>query len=262
MLRHRRRIPALVAWLLIAGTLAGCGSGGLQLPTDPAGTALFEQAEAHVQENDWRRAAEAYDTLLRNYPTSPHLPEARLGLGRAYYEQGRSDRYLLAIEAFRNFLTYHPSHEQVDYAQLMIALGYMGLMRSSDRDQSNTRRALDAFEVFLEDYPNSQHREFALEQRQIAIDTVARHELQVAEWQLGRGLFEASEARAQYALRRYPETAHRCELLYTLAESLRRRGDAAGAVVYYEQVVQEYPGCEHAPDARRRVQGAREAGGD
>lgn len=258
----RSRVLTTLAASILGALVAGCGSGGLQLPTDPAGTALFEQAEQAAAEENWSEAATAYDTLLRNYPTSPHLAEARLGLGRAYYEQDRSDRYLLSIEAFRNFMTYHPSHDQVDYAQLMISLGYMGLMRSSDRDQSNTRRALDAFEVFFEDYPNSQHREFALERMQEALDTVAQHELQVAGWQLDQGLYAAAASRAQYALRKYPETGYRCHLLYTLAEALRRDGDSEGASVYYQQVAQEFPTCEYVDEARRRMETIREVGGD
>lgn len=252
------RIAALAA---LSVTFAACGSGGLRLPTDPAGTELFEQGEQHLAEEDWGKAAEAFDTLLRNYPTSPHLPQARLGLGRAYYQQDRTDTYLLAIEAFRNFLTYHPSAGEVDYAQLMIAMSYKGLMRSPDRDQSNTRRALEAFEVFLEDYPESSHRELALEQMQQVVDTLAAHELEVAQWQLDNGHPDAAEARAQYALRKYPQTGYRCELLYTLAESLREREDMEGARIYYEQILQEHPECERAEDARRRVNRSQEAGG-
>lgn len=255
------RLMRTAALLALSATLAACGSGGLQLPTDPAGTELYEQGQQYIADGNWSKAVQAYDTLLRNYPTSPYLPEARLGLGRAYYEQGRSDTYLLAIEAFRNFLTYHPSADEVDYAQLMIAMSYMGLMRSPDRDQSNTRKALDAFEVFLEDYPDSSHREFAQEQMQEVVDTLASHELQVAEWQLNNGHYAAAEGRCRYALTKYPQTGYRCELLYTLAESLRRRDDSEGARVYYEQILRDYPRCERAGDARQRVSRSQEAGG-
>lgn len=255
----RTRPIRIAVLLLAAASLAACGSGGLRLPTDPAGTELYEQGQQFLADEDWSKAVEAFDTLLRNYPTSPYLPQARLGLGRGYYEQARSDSYLLAIEAFRNFLTYHPSADEVDYAQLMIALGYKGLMRSPDRDQSNTRRALDAFEVFLEDYPRSSHREFALQQKQEVVDSLAVHELQVAEWQLENGHPEAAEARARYALAKYPETEHRCELLYALAESLRTRQDHEGANGYYEQILQEHPDCERAADARRRINRSQEA---
>ena len=246
--------------LLLAAALPACGSGGLTLPADSAGTALFDQGQLALEGEDWSEAVQAFDTLLRNYPTSPHLPDARLGLGRAYYEQGRSDTLLLSVDAFRNFLTYHPSHAQVDYAQLMIGLSYVQLMRSPDRDQSNTRAAEEAFEAFLEDHPDSAYGDTARENLQYVNDHLAQHELEVADWQLGRGLLEAARQRAHYALRNYPTTSHRCELIWILAEAYRREGLRDQANAYYSRVVDEHPQCERAAEARRRLnQGDRAA---
>lgn len=246
-----RILPVVAAGMLLG--VWACGSGGLMLPADAAGTELFEQAEQFVADQKWRDAATAYDTLLRNYPTSPHLPEARLGLGRSYYEQNRTDTLLLSIDAFKNFMTYHPSHFQVDYSQLMVAMGYMRLMRSPDRDQQYTREALEEFEAFLEDYPESPYRDLAYENMQTVIDTLAAHELQVAEFQMGRGRYIAARRRCEFALRKYPTTTHRCEILYTLAESLRMEGDPSRAADYYQQVLTEHPDCRFAADARKRL---------
>ena len=59
--------------------IVACGSGKVSLPDDAAGTELYDGGETALAEGKWRRAVESFDTLLRNYPTSPHLPEARLG---------------------------------------------------------------------------------------------------------------------------------------------------------------------------------------
>lgn len=233
--------------------LVACGSGGLKLPADAAATELFEEANALYADGKWRKAAEAYDTILRNYPTSPHLPEARLGLGRAYYEQGRTETLVLAIDAFRNFMTYHPSHPSVDYAQLMIGMSYVGMMRSPDRDQANSKAALVALETFMEDYPESSFLVKARENMQTVIDSLARHELQVAQFQIDRGMTEAAQARCHYTLRTYPQTGWRCALLYTLGEAYREGGDDAQARVTFERVLQDHPDCEYADKARDRL---------
>ena len=243
-----------VVWVATLGVAVwGCGSASMVLPSDTAGTELFQQAEGFLADGKNRQAAEAFDTLLRNYPTSPHLPSARLGLGRAYYEQNRDDRLLLAVDAFRNFLTYHPSHAQVDYAQLMIAMSFSRLMRSADRDQSQTLEALRAYQDFHEDYPDSSYRDFASDNMRQVIDTLAQHEIQVATYQLGRGRFDASRQRAHYALRNYPQTSYRCDLINLLAESHWQQGNAPQAGDYYRRLVDEHPDCDHAPDARKRL---------
>ncbi len=231
----------------------GCGSASMLLPSDSAGTELFEQAEGFLADGKYRQATEAFDTLLRNYPTSPHLADARLGLGRAYYERRRSALLLLAVDAFRNFLTYHPSHAQVDYAQLMIAMSFARLMRAPDRDQSQTRAALRAYQEFQEDYPDSRYRDLAENNMRDVIDTLAQHEIQVASFQLGRSRFTAARERARYALRNYPQTSYRCELINLLAESYRREGDAPQAGDYYRRLIDEHPDCEYAGEARKRL---------
>lgn len=262
-LRHprwwRRGVGAVVILLTMTMVTAGlgCGSNGLRLPTDAAGTSLFEQGQAELENRKWKKAAEAFDTLLRNYPTSPHMPEARIGLGRAYYEQGRTDTLMMAVDAFENFLTYHPSHRLVDYSQLMIGMSYGRLLRAPDRDQSHTRLAVDAYRIFIEDYPDSGYRADAEALLTEAIDRLADHELRVARWQLSRDLYDASRGRCRFALDNYPETTLRCELTFVLGETYRRAGDAQSANEYYGQVVEDYPECLHAERAREFLEDVR-----
>ncbi len=251
----RRALAVYALGLLLAG-LAGCGSGDVVLPADPAGTALFQHGQELLEQEKWSRAAEAFDTLLRNYPTSPHLPAARLGLGRAYYEQNRSDTLLLAVDAFKNFITFHPSHPQVDYAQLMVAMSYMRLMRAPDRDQSYTKQALEEFEAFMEDYPDSSYRDMARENMQRVIDTLADHELRVARFYLGRHRWAAARARCDYALRKYPTSSHRCDILFAAGEAMRRAGKPEEAAAYYRQLVEQHGDCPRAADARRWLEGS------
>ncbi|NKB90151.1 MAG: outer membrane protein assembly factor BamD [Acidobacteria bacterium] len=233
----------------LAFLVAACGSEPLALPADSAGTQLFEQSRAFMEEGEWSKASEGFDTLLRNYPTSPHLPQARLSLGRSYYEQDRTSTLILAVDAFRNFLTYHPSHGQVDYAQLMIAMSYLSMMRSPDRDQSQAVEALRAFEIFFEDYPGSPYAEQAQESMQRVVDNLSEHELGVADFQMSRGRYSAARQRAIFALRKYGTTSLRCEFVWIIGESHRRQGDRRQATTYFQQIVDEHAECERVRDA-------------
>ncbi|MGD8329329.1 MAG: tetratricopeptide repeat protein, partial [Acidobacteriota bacterium] len=73
---------SLVCVLALAGAAIGCASTGASplLTSDPTGTALFEQGQDALADQEWRDAVNAFDALLRNYPSSPFLAEARLGL--------------------------------------------------------------------------------------------------------------------------------------------------------------------------------------
>ena len=49
----------------------GCGGGAAMLTADPTGAPLFEQGQDALVEEDWKKVVAAFDTLLRNYPSSP-----------------------------------------------------------------------------------------------------------------------------------------------------------------------------------------------
>ena len=135
----------------------------------------------------------------------------------------------------------------------MIAMSFTRLMRSADRDQSQTRAALQAYQDFHEDYPDSRYRDLAENNMREVVDTLAQHEIQVAMFQLGRGRYDATRQRAHYALRNYPQTSFRCDLINLLAESHWREGDARQAGDYYQRLVDEHPDCDYAGDARKRL---------
>ncbi len=253
-----RRSPVWLATCAVGVVLAvsavGCGPSGPVLSADPTGTSLFEEGKLALDEEDWRKAGNALDTLLKNYPASPYLAEARLGLGLAYYEQARPDTLILGIDAFQGFLTYHPTHPRADYAQYMVGMSYMRQMRSADRDQLETRNALRAFDRFNEMFPDSSLRPEALKQRQVALDRLADSELRVARWQLdARGLWQAAASRADEILETYPGSSFKCDLLFLLAESYKEGQKWGEAVEYYEDVVSNHPDCEYAQLAAERL---------
>jgi len=64
-------------------------------------------------------------------------------------------RWVFAINEFREFLTFYPTHSRADYAQYKLGLAHFRQMRAPQRDQSETRETIKEFETFVERYPNS-----------------------------------------------------------------------------------------------------------
>jgi outer membrane protein assembly factor BamD len=244
----------LVCGLSVLVVATGCASTSALLTSDPSGTPLFEQGQDALVAREWRDAINAFDTLLRNYPSSPYLAEARLGLGRAHYELARVENLIMAIDAFQGFLTYHPTHEFVDYAQYMIGMTYAKQMLTPDRDQAPTRSAIAAFEFFLDSYTDSPLRAAVVQERKNAIDSLASHELQVARWQATREFdWDAAIDRVKFALEAYPDTTLKCDLFFTMALAYEEGEQFEDAIRYYEQVTNDYPDCELVEDAQKRI---------
>lgn len=252
-------IPKCSRWagLLCAVSLSSfaCAGGTAPLLTaDPTGMVLFEQGQDALVAEEWRDAVSAFDTLLRNYPSSPFLAEARLGMGRAYFQQGRVDTLIMAIDAYQGFLTYHPSHQFVDVAQYMVAMTYVEQMRTADRDQGPTHLAIDALDLFIANYPSSSLHASAVEERLKAVNLLARHELEVARWQSRRERdWDAAIDRVKWAFENYPETTLKCQLYYTMAEAYKEGKQLEDAIRYYQHVINEYPDCDLVDDAQHRI---------
>ena len=69
-----------------------------------------------------------------------------------------TESLLLAVNEFREFLTFYPTNPRADYAQYKLGMTYFKQMRGPQRDQTETREAVREFQTFVERYPNSQLR--------------------------------------------------------------------------------------------------------
>ena len=62
--------------------------------------------------------------------------------GDTYIGEDTTESLLLAINEFREFLTFYPTHARADYAQYRLAFAYSEQMLAADRDQTATRDAI------------------------------------------------------------------------------------------------------------------------
>ena len=146
-------VPAF-ALLLLAGA---CAEKGTKIPP---GTAqpdqfLFERGNKSLEEKKWFTAREFFQTLIDTYPQSPHRADAKLGLADAYLGDGSSASQVLAINEYREFLSFFPTSARADYAQYKLAMCHFSQMAKAGRDQTETHEALKEFDVLFDKYPNS-----------------------------------------------------------------------------------------------------------
>ena len=166
----------------------------------------------------------------------------------------RPNRWLLAINEFREFLTFYPTNPRADYAQYRLAYAYSEQMLAPDRDQTATRDVIRELQVFIDRYPNSK---LLPEARKLLRD--AKDRLSEASYLVGRHYFRVrwypgAIDRFREVLSADPEFTHRDAVYFHLAESLRLiRIKPAEALPYYERLLKEFEQSEHLEEARKRV---------
>jgi outer membrane protein assembly factor BamD len=218
------------------------------LPYGEAG--LYWRANADFQRGRYADAREKLQALLNQFPGSVLAPEARLGVARTYFEERL---YNEARSEYQKFLQVHPAHERLDEALYHIALASFRQVERVDRDQSMTRRAVQAFQQLLAEVPDSPYAPEARARLQEARRRLAEKELEVGLFYFRREEYAAASGRFAMVLREYAGLGLEGEALYYLGEVARARGEQSEAAAAYYRVIAEFPDSPFAVAAGKRL---------
>lgn len=224
----------------------------------PAGTSepdkfLFEKGEAALQARKWITAREYFKQVVETYTQSPFRPDAKLGVGDTYLEEGGADNLVFATNEYREFLSFYPTNHRADYAQFKLGMTHFKQMRAAPRDQSETREAVKEFQTFVARYPNSSLMPEVKSKLREAQDRLSESSYLVGMFYYRQKWYLGSIDRFSSLLKNDPEYTARDNVYFYLAESYVRSKRAAEALPLYEKLVNEFDKSEHLPDAQRRI---------
>lgn len=158
---------------------------------------LYQRGVDLYQEKDYSGAIKLFQRVKEEYPLSELAIMAELGIADSYF----SDKeYLDADLAYSEFLNLHPTNENLPYIMYQIGLCHFNEISSIDRDQSETFKALKAFERLKSRFPDSKFSSMAEQSARDCRKLLGEQELYVGEF-----YFNIKEYRA--ALRRFEKIA-------------------------------------------------------
>lgn len=250
-----RVFATIMAVAALAVFLSACATGPKKVPT---GTAqpdkfLFDRGTEALNDKKWFNAREYFRELVDSYPQSQYRADAKLGIGDSYLGDGTTESKVLAINEFREFLTFFPTHPRADYAQYKLAMAHYYQMLNPQRDQSETKEAIKEFDNFIERYPNSPLMGEVRTRQREAKDRLDTADYEVAVFYYRNRWYPGAVERLKAMLARDPEYTHRDGAYYYLGESLLRMERQAEALPYFERLVKEFERSEYLADAQRRV---------
>ena len=246
----------VMAAFLMALVLASACTTSARRP--PAGTAqpdkfLFEQGTKALDDKKWLVAREYFRELVDSYPQSQYRADAKLGVGDSYLGDGTTESKILAINEFREFLTFFPTHPRADYAQYKLGMAHYYQMLNPQRDQTETKEAIQEFQTFLDRYPNSSLTEEVRTRLREAKDRLGDADYQVGLFYYRNRWYPGAVERFKALLARDAEYTYRDAVYYYLGESLVKMERKAEALPYYERLLKEFENSEYLEDARKRI---------
>ena len=247
---------ALAAVLALA-LLPACAGKQLDLESlaSASDEVVWEAGQKAIGKKDWESARQYYKRLIDAFPQSNHQPDARIALADTYYEEGGTGNYVLAVSAYREFLTLYPQHPRSDYAQFRAGESYFKQKNSSDRDQTATKQALEEYERLLDIYPQSSHVEEARERIRTCRQTLAHAHHQVGFfYQKTRKSWRSAIARYETILNDYPDYEKLDEVLFRVSQCLSFAGRYAEARPYLARLRSEFPKSPFLPEGDKLEQ--------
>lgn len=251
-LRVAARLAACAALVLTVG----CASGSRN--TVPAGTTepdkyLFDKGTAALDARKWLTAREFFKQVVETYTQSAYRPDAKLGIGDTYLGEGTSEALVLAINEFREFLSFYPTNPRADYAQYKLAWAHYKQMRNPQRDQTETREAIKEFEAFVERYPNSSLMNEVRTKLREARDRLGDSNYQVGFFYYRQRWYPGAIDRFKELLKSDEGYSKRDAVYFYLADSLLNVKRDAEALPYLERLVQEFDKSEYLPQAHKKI---------
>ncbi len=222
-----------VVTLLVAGALGGCGLLPEKIDETRGWSAqkLYDEARASRDEGNYQRAAELFEKLESRYPFGRLAQQAQIEIAYAHYKQSEPE---LALAAIERFIRLHPDHPNLDYVYYLKGLILFqedrGLLASlgnqdwSDRDPKAAREALETFLELLRRFPESKYAEDARARAIYLKNSLARHELAVAQYYFKRGAYVATVNRAKRVVEDFADTPAVEDALWLLVQAYDRMG--------------------------------------
>ncbi len=255
-----RSSSPLAAFALLAAALAPLPAcGGPQTGPLSYGESArrdYERALDAFEANDCLTAQPLFANVRREYPYSRYAALAELRVADCELQQ---QHYTEAIREYRSFIRARPTHPEIDTANFSVALAYFRQIPddfflsppAEERDQAATRSALRIVRRFLTDFPESRHVAEATRIEHRVLELLARHELYVANFYLGRDRPRATITRIETLLASYEGSGVEPEAMLLLGRTYLHMLAQDDAVRAFSSILDRYPTSGFAEQARR-----------
>ena len=177
---------------------------------DWSASKIYSEAKSALTGGDYETAIKYYELVESRYPFGRYAEQAQLDIAYAYYKYDEPES---AIAAADRFIKLHPMHANVDYAYYLKGIVNFnrdtGLLQRflpqdmATRDPASARQAFLDFDALVKKFPNSKYAPDSRQRLVFLRNTLARHEIAVAQYYMERGAYVAAANRAKYVVEHY-----------------------------------------------------------
>jgi len=157
---------------------SACKNNALIRPGDPLNVS-YDKAWSLYENKKYNDAAEAFETITRIGRGTNYAQDAQFYLAESYF---KDERYLLAASEYERFISFFPRDERREEVDFKRALSFYEQSPRYRLDQGATAQAIELFQLFNNNYPNSDRVPEAAEKIDDLRNKLARKIFNAAEF--------------------------------------------------------------------------------
>jgi outer membrane protein assembly factor BamD len=199
--------------LILSISLSSCKTEfeRIRISGDPE--LIYNKAYEYYEKGDYDKSQALFELVIPAYRGKKELEDIYFKYAYTYYNQ---KKFILSSYYFRNFSTTFPNSELREEAEYMSAFSNYQMSPSYRLDQTNTEKAIDEFQLFINTFPESKRVDDA---NRLIDESRRKLEKKVyAEGELYYNLrqYQASVLVFQNLLKDYPETPNGEQIRYMI----------------------------------------------
>ena len=215
--KMRKNILTILA---LAVVLTGCGEYNKVLKSTDANY-KFEYAKKAFEERKYVQAATLLEDVVKVLKGTDKAEESLYLLGLSYYE---NKDYLTASSYFKTYYTHYPKGKYTELARFYSGYGCYLDSPEPQLDQTETYKAIEELQKFLDYHPNSDRAAIAQNAIFELQDKLVQKEIDNAQlyYNLGNYLgnnYNSAVIVATNALKNYPYTKYKEQLQMIILKS-------------------------------------------
>ncbi len=256
-----RVLALILAVILALGLATACGGKTTgRVNYSVSAERNYDKGLEELAQKDWIAAAKYFAFIKSRFPYSKFATLAEIRLADAEFG---AEQFLQAIDSYKLFMKFHPTHELVvkGYAAFRIGEAYYKMLPgdwwllppSHEKDQSSSEDAEEELHKFLEKYPDSPHKERAIEILDKVGKRLAAHEWYVARYYWDRDKPMGTVLRLRRLLERYKGVGYDEEAMWLLGRAYLAVGMHDRARTAWQELADTYPKHGRAADARSAI---------
>ena len=222
----RWKNTVLILITIAALSLSGCGlwthiTHMWEKPDRTKGTAeqLYQKGYDAYQAGWYKRSIEYFQKVRDQYPLSKLALLAELGIADAHFSD---EDYGEAELAYNDFVSLHPTNENVAYVTYQLGMCHYKQMYSIDRDQAETSKAQKEFEKLIARFPNSKFSLMAEKTLRECKKNLAEHEFYVGYFYFKKKQYKSAMKRFETIAKDYANLGLDYKVSYFLGETKKR----------------------------------------